>query len=30
MYWFSLVYKDLNDLSDHGCLLRTGEIWTTT
>jgi hypothetical protein len=27
MYWISLVYEDLNDLFDHGCLLRTGEIW---
>jgi hypothetical protein len=29
MYWISFVYEDLNDLSDHGCLLRTREIWTT-
>jgi hypothetical protein len=29
MYWISLVYEDLNDLSDHGYLLRTGEIWAT-
>jgi hypothetical protein len=30
MNWFSLVYEDLNDLFDHGCLLRTGVIWATT
>jgi hypothetical protein len=26
MYWFSLVYEDLNDLYDHGCLLRYGQL----
>jgi hypothetical protein len=30
MNWFSLVYIDLNDLFDHGCLLRRGEVWATT
>jgi hypothetical protein len=30
MYWFCHVCEDLNDLFDHGCLLRTGEICATT
>ena len=30
MNWCSLVYEDLNDMSNHGCLLKIGMIWATT